>query len=143
LEKRWLAPVERLGALDEGAVHLGAYLGGLADHDRAFVEDRLDELAETRRVTDRSILAATGWLGGSWRGIGRIEKLIAEERLEPAFVGRALPGRWTEPLKPDECLRLLRLLAGPDLENAMTAVRIADSWEHMDKPLEGELVAFV
>src|SRR5215204_6116845 len=99
-EKRWLSSIERLGSRDEGAVSFGAYLDGLADQDREFAEDRLDELADTQQVTDRSILTATGRLGGSRRGIKRIEMLLAEGRLDPVLIERALPGRWTEPLNP-------------------------------------------
>ena len=142
-EKRWLVTVEGLGARNDGAAPFGAYLGGLADHDRAFLEDWLDELVEARRVTDNAILSATGRLGGSRGGIERIEKLLMEGRLEPTLVGQALSGRWTEPLEPGECLRLLRLLARPDLENVMPAIRIANMWEYMNKPLEGDLSDFV
>ena len=142
-EQRWLATVERLGSRDEGAIIFGAYLGGFADHDRALVEDQLDELAEAQRVADRAILWATSQLGGSCRGIERIEKLLVEGRLEPALIGRTLTGRWTEPLEAGAFLRLLCLLAGPGLKNAIVAVRVAVSWEHMGKPLEGELADFV
>lgn len=142
-ERRWLATVERLGSNEEAADASGAYLGGLADHDRAFVEDRLDELARVHGVNDLAILAATSRLGGSAAGVGRIGTLLSEGRTEPGLVGRVLHGRWTESLEPDDCLTLLRLLAGPDLDSAMVAVRVANYWELMEKPLEGELADFV
>ena len=142
-ERRWLSKVEQLGARDEGAVSSGAYYAGLADHDREFVEDRLDELVGSGGLTDQSILMAIGRLGGSQRGIERVEKLLADGRLEPALVGQAISGRWTESLEPEECLRLLRLLAGSALTNAIIAVRVANLWELMGKPLEGDLADFV
>jgi hypothetical protein len=143
VEKRWLATMEQLGAREEGATPFGEYFGGLADHDRAFVEDRLDELTENLRVADQSVLMATSWLGGSRGNIKRIEKLLMEGRLEPVLIGRVLPARWTESIEPEECLWLLRLLAGPNLETAMIAVRVASFWELMGKPLEGDLADFV
>ncbi len=142
-DRRWLATVEQVGTHDGGVASFGAYLDGFAVHDRTFVEHRLDELAEGRLVTDRVLFEATGRLGGSREGIRRIEKLIVEGRLTPALIGRALPGRWTETIASDECLELLRLLAGPGLEGAMSAVHVASFWERMAKPLEGDLADFV
>ncbi|QIN84411.1 hypothetical protein GBA63_18520 [Rubrobacter tropicus] len=142
-EKRWLAKVESLGSRDGGADPFGAYLAGLAEHDRASVEDQLDELSETREVSDLAILVATSRLGGSVPGIERIGVLLSEGRANPGLVERILHGRWTEPLESEDCLKLLRLLATPDLEHAMVAVRVANFWDLIEKPLEGELANFV
>jgi hypothetical protein len=138
-EMHWLPTMESLGIHREGAALFAAYLGGLGEHDRAFVENRLDELMRSGKVTDEAILRATGYLGGSPEGVERVATLVQEGRVNARLVESVLPGRWSETLTAGEFLRLLQAL--PDMlpEAAMVAVHLGSNWEAIGKPVEGEL----
>jgi hypothetical protein len=138
-EKHWLSTIERLGIRGEGATLFAAYLGGLAKHNRAFVENRLDELTRSREVTDEAILRATGYSGGSPEGVERVTTLVQEGRVNALLVEGVLSGRWSETLTPREFLRLLQALPDLSPEAPMVAVHLGSNWEAIGKPLEGGL----
>lgn len=143
LERTWLSSIERVGASDSGATAFAAYFGAVGRADPGFVGNRLDELTQERRVTAEAIVRATGHLGGDSAGIQRVETLISEKRVNPVDVERTLVcWGFIDSLSPEEYLRLLKAIAGPDLENAVAAIDFLGMWLHDERPIEGELVEF-
>ena len=123
--KRWLSMIEQIGAASDGAIPLAYYFWGLSQHDRPFVDRRLDELMEARNVTDEAIVRATGLMGGNPASVKRLQVLVQENRVSPAVLERSLVGRWVEPLSAEVFLHLLETLAGPGLVNAMVVVELS------------------
>jgi len=140
LKKRWLERVENIGTEEKGLTVLASYLGGLAEREPEFVSNRLDELVEEGRIKGEAIVGATSYLGGNLAGVERVEKLISRNRVDPVYVERILKcGRWISSLKPEEYLRLLKSVAGSNLEHPDAVLDFMPMWLLEKKPLEREL----
>lgn len=142
-ERMWLPRIEEMGTNQNGTTAFSAYFGGLSQTDRPFVSKRLYELTGARKVTPEAIVRATGYLGGDLPGVKRMETLIHEKLVDPVFVERQLVyGRWIDPLSSDEYLRLLKAIAGSNLENAAAVIDFFGMWLHNKRPIEGKLSEF-
>jgi hypothetical protein len=142
-ERKWLPKIEELGGLKNGLIAFSAYFGGLSRSLPAFVSERLDELVESREVMAEAIVNATGYLRGGLAGVERMERLIQEKRVDPKYVEHVLSGGgWIDSLAAKEYLRLLKAIAGPQLENVAAAIDFLGMWLHNEKPIEGELAEF-
>jgi hypothetical protein len=120
-----------------------SYFGGLSRRDRDGVSRRLDELTAHASVTGDAIVSATGYLDGDAAGVGRVEALLFQKRADPAFAARTLAcGGWINSLSPDEYLRLLKAIAGPDLEHAVAVIDFLGMWLHGQRAVEGHLADF-
>lgn len=142
-ERMSLPRIEEMGTNQNGTTAFSPYFGGLSQTDRPFVSKRLDELTGTRKVTPEAIVRATGYLGGDLPGVKRMETLIQEKLVDPVFVERVLVcGGWIDSLSSGEYLRLLKAIAGPNLENAGTAIDFLSVWLHNKRPTKGQLAEF-
>ncbi len=142
-KRLWLTKMEELGATIEGEVAFSRYFGGHSKIDPAFVSDELDRLTSERRVRGAAIISATGFLVGDMQGVLRAETLIREQRADPIFVEQWLSsGGWLKPLSQGEYLRLLRAIAGPQLENVVPVIHFLTMWLHNKREMDGELGGF-
>jgi len=140
---KWLPIIDNIGATNKGIVAFSAYYGGLSKSNPKFINKRLDELTEARQVTPEAILYATRYLDGDFAGVKRMEKLIREERVHAVFVEQELKcGGWINSLSPDEYLRLIKVVAGSELENAAVVIEFFGMWLHSQLPIEGQLAEF-
>jgi hypothetical protein len=139
----WRARMEPLGTDRSGLVAFASYFGGLSRRHRDGVSRRLDELTAHANVTGEAIVSATGYLGGDAAGVGRVEALLFQKRVDPAFAARTLAcGGWINSLSPDEYLRLLMAIAGRDLEHAVAVIDFLGMWLHGRRAVEGDLADF-
>jgi len=141
--RSWRARMEQLGTDPSGLVAFASYFGGLCRGDRDGVSRRLDELTAHANVTGEAIVSATGYLGGDAAGVRRVEALLSKKRADPAFAARTLAcGGWINSLSPDEYLRLLKAIAGRDLEHAVAVIDFLGMWLHGRRAVEGDLADF-
>ena len=142
-DRKWVAKIEEIGANKNGVTVFSAYFGGLSLTNREFVSKRLDELTEAGQVMAEAIVSATGYLGGDMAGVKRMEMLIRGGRVDPVFVERVLScGGWINSLSPNEYLRLLKAIVGPEMNNAPVVIDFLRMWLHAKRPIEGELAEF-
>ncbi len=135
--------LEQIGAKKEGITAFSSYCGGLSQDEPGFVADSLDELVMRGLVTAEAIVGAARYLPGDRRGVRRIRELISKKNVDPPLVARVLaPGKWMDSLAPQECLDLLREIAGSDFKNAIAVIDFLGMWIHSGKPIEGELAEF-
>ena len=138
-----LDKMEELGTTNEGSFACAMYFGGMSKIDPIFVSDELDRLTDEQLVTGATLVSATGFLGGDIRGVVRAETLIRDQRVNPIFVEQMLSsGGWLKPLGADEYLRLLRAIAGQQLENAVPVIHFLTMWLHNRREIDGELNEF-
>lgn len=139
----WRAQIEECGTTDTGASVFAPYFGGMTQNDRQFVSQRLDELVVAGRVTGNAIVSASGYLGGDAVTVDRVVRLLSSGRANPDVAARILSfGGWIVPLEQEEYLTLVRALAGPALEHAMSVVDLFGMWLYNRKPVEGALADF-
>ena len=140
VEKIWIYTIDKIGNAQKGMVAFASYYGGLSQSDPQFISKRLDELTASNQVTAEAIVNVTRYLGGDLVGVKRMEKLIRENRVNPIFVVQVLKcGRWIDSLSPDEYLRLLKVIAGSDLEHAAAVIDFIRMWLHSQRPIDGQL----
>jgi len=71
--------------------------------------------------------------------IKRIDVLLRENRVDPLLVERALlHGIWFEGLAPDDYAGLLKLIAGPEVTNAMCVIDSLSLWMYGKRVLNSE-----
>ncbi|WP_414618915.1 CHAT domain-containing protein [Calothrix sp. CCY 0018] len=143
-ERKWLPKIEEIGTKDKGEFVFSAYFGGLGKVNRSFVSERLDQLTKAYDVKGEAIVNATKYIGGDLAGVERVEKLIHEKRVHRIYVERVLStGRWFHRLTSNDCLRLLKAIAGLELENVAAVIDFVFMWLHNQQSLESELAEFV
>jgi hypothetical protein len=139
----WCERVERCGTSDEGAGVFASYFGGIAQHDRAFASQRLDELEASGTVTGAAIVGATGHLGGDGAGVARTVRLLSTARVDPDATARILSsGGWTASVTQEEYLNLVRAIAGQGLDHAMAVIDFFGMWLYQGKQIQGDLADF-
>jgi len=140
VEKIWISTIDKIGTAQKGMVAFASYYGGLSQSDPQFISKRLDELTESNQVTAEAIVYSTACISGDLVGVKRMEKLIREDRVNPIFVAQMLnSGGWIGSLSSDEYLRLLKVIAGSDLEHAAAVIYSISIWLHSQRPIEGQL----
>ncbi|BAZ25742.1 hypothetical protein NIES4073_66480 [Kalymmatonema gypsitolerans NIES-4073] len=143
-KRKWLPKIEEIGTKDNGTRVFSAYFGGLAKVDRSFISERLDQLTKANNVKGEAIVGATKHIDGDSAGVERVEKLIQEKRVNPIYVEQVLStGRWFHALSCDNYLRLLKAIAGVELENAAAVIDFFFMWLYDQQFIEGELAEFV
>lgn len=139
-DKTWLPKVETIASSSSAAGSFAAYCEGVASHAPTFMDERLDELAEQRTVSEDAIVLATYRLGSSPSGVGRIVRLLRENRVHPPLVARTLKGDpWIRMISAYQCFRLLEAIAGPEREYATDVVDLLGYWIDAKQPLANEL----
>jgi hypothetical protein len=141
-KRLWQARLEQLGSAENGVVAFSGYFGGMSSVDREGVSLMLDELTSEGNVGGEAILRATAYMGGDADGVKRVETVLTEGRVDPRFAERILSvGGWIAPLAAEEFLRLLRAIAGSDMQNALSCVDLFGMWMP-GRAVEGELEEF-
>lgn len=134
--------IEQLEQQSEGKVAFSAYWGGWASRDQEGAEARLEELATLNNVTGQAIIQTTSSIKASQAALERIKAQIKAGRIEPAFAGRLLMGRWTYDLDPVQFEDLLCSVVGDQLENASTAIHMLMMYRHLERSLDSPLGEF-
>lgn len=143
-EIKWLSKIEEIGTKDSGKFVFSSYFSGLGKFHRLFVSERLDQLAKANNVKAEAIVHATKYIGSDLAGVERVEKLIQEKRVHPIYVEKVLStGRWFHGLSSNDFLRLLKAIAGLELENAAAVIDFVFMWLHNQQFLENELTEFI
>lgn len=133
--------IEQLGTRGKG-IAFANYFAGLSQIDSKFVTKHLNELIDAGSVKADIIVAATGSIGYDSAGYQRIIKLIVEDKVNPLHALGAIYSRnWIKHLHVNECLELMKLIAGPDLERVDAIIRYLDFWSG-ERPIKGRLAAF-
>lgn len=142
-DRRWAAKIDASGRDVHAAVAFAAYWGGQSKSYGSLVSDHLDELLRERRVSGEGLVRATAYLEGDLRAVERVETLIRNSELDPVLAERLLVmGRWMHSLSSGECLRLLKAIAGPELEQAMAAIDFLRFWLSSGLPVDNKLTQF-
>ncbi len=143
LAHKWTATVENLGGVKRVAA-FGAYFTGLSKSDGDFVVKRLHEFAERDDVSGDAILAVTGQMDGNPTLVRIIEQLIRKNKLDPAFLKRGITPSFIESLHSATFLRLLKAIAGPNLENGDTIIELVHwRWHLRKRQIGNQLATFV
>ena len=140
----WQAQIEELGKSVRGAGAFSSYFVGLGTWDRAFVNHRLNELTVEGSITGRAIIWATSDLPGDPSSAGRVEKLVAEKRVDRVDVEFRLLryGPWLNTLSVDEFVQLLKVTAGEELEYADIVVNSVVTWLYTHADMNRTLAEF-
>ena len=138
---KWSQIFERLGTQKHGIYAFAAYLGGRGSIAPQFTNQRIDELIPV--VLPEAIVLSHQYFQGDATSITRLINLINEGRADPVLVERVLRySRFTRSLSPDDYVRLLQAIAGPQFENAASAIGSLSIWILEKKTLEGLLAEF-
>ncbi len=128
-----------MGTQQKGVGAFANYFEGLSQLDREFVAKLLNEFTERQSVTADAIVAATGSIGYDPAGYLRIERLLRENNVNPLLAKWAIHShKWIDQLSVDECSRLMKLVAGPNLQNAVEVIDYLVFWKRT-RPVTGEL----
>jgi nucleoside phosphorylase len=131
--------IEQVGTQQKGIDAFANYFEGLSQIDKKFVTKLLNEFTEKQSVTADAIVAATGRFGYDPAGYQRIEKLLRENKANPLVVMWAIRSpKWRDQLNVDECSRLMKLVAGPNLQNAVAVIDYLVFWSSK-RSITGEL----
>ena len=133
---------EEMGTDRSGSTAFASYWGGQAAVDRRKAESRLQELTNSDILAGESFIGALANLGPNPSILHLIRDQILRGRVSPKDVSRILYGAWIREISPDEFLRLLKTLAGDQLENGIIAIDVLGRWIHEDRPLHGPLAEF-
>ena len=136
-KKYWLKKIKEIGALENGSYVFSAYFEGLNVNDCSFVSNLLNQLLSDGKVTAAAIFRATIYLKADLAGVLRLEKLVQKNQLNPHVISS-----WITDLNSTECLRLLKAMAGENLENVCTVIDSFSMWLHKSKLIEEELADF-
>lgn len=137
IKKYWLQKIKGIGALENGSYVFAAYFEGLNVNDCSFVSNLLNQLLNDGKVTAAAIFRATIYLKADLAGVIRLEKLALKNQLNPHVISS-----WITDLNSTECLRLLKAMAGENLENVCTVIDSFSMWLHKSKLIEEELADF-
>ena len=141
--RTFAARMEAAGGDRQRAVAFSSYFGGMARVDPDFVRRRLDGFTDAGGVCGAALVQATAYLPADETAVQRVEKLIASERVSPAFAeGILVRGQWADPLTPTQFVRLLQAIHSDKIENIGAVMDFLGMWLHMGKALEGDLAEF-
>jgi hypothetical protein len=138
-----LPTVENLAREDAGAVAFGSYCGGQAQHSRGLIGSRLDDLTQSRLITPEAIIKATQSIDVDGSGVERLSILVAQNRVDPSVVAKALTySSSTELTDLTTVLPLLRTTVGPAFEHAGDAIDFLAMKLRGGYQIEGEVAEF-
>lgn len=131
--------IEQVGTQKKGIDAFANYFEGLSQIDKEFVTKLLNEFTERQSVTADAIVAATGRIGYDPVGYQRIERLLKENKVNPLLAKRAIHShKWIDQLSVDQCSRLMKLVVGPNLQNAVEVIDYLVFWSSK-RSITGEL----
>ncbi len=115
----WTDAARRLGSEKETTTGYIGYFSGLAGASPEVVGIILDEDAARGTVEPSAIVSVTCAQRADSKGFERVERLILEERItKQAAVDVCQASIWMRSLPSDSLVRLVRAIAGPNLESA-------------------------
>lgn len=134
----WKDKIGRAGSTKEGVTAFSCYFGGVHRVTPQVTDKWLDDVLLRRAVSGKCIIEATGYLAPNNRCVKRLEQVLASGDVERPYVAQQL-GFWATGLPSADYLRLLKVIAGRELDCADAVVDMLCAWIHHKKSIEGDL----
>ena len=141
-EHRFIDMIKHFGILDtpQSVQNSTSYFIGVNEIDQNFVSAQLDDSIKYKPTYTTAILKAMTRAEYSAARYARIKQLLNDRVVSPSYVAQLVwQGPWITKLSERECYRLIRLVAGPTLQNASLVVYYVNEWHNVRHSIGDEL----